>query len=80
MNQYVKRTQRDYPLSFKLAVVQQVEKGEMTSRQAQDRYGIQGSSTVQARKMVRESVETYNTRRPHLSLKYKTPDEVHQAF
>lgn len=35
---------------------------------------------VQARKMVRESVEIYNTRRPHLSLKYKTPDEVHQAF
>ena len=29
MNQYVKRTQRDYPLSFKLTVVQQVEKGEM---------------------------------------------------
>ncbi len=46
MNQYVKRTQRDYPLSFKLTVVQQVEKGEMTYRQAQDRYGIQGCSTV----------------------------------
>lgn len=48
MNQYVKRTQRDYPLSFKLAVVEQVEKGEMTYRQAQDRYGIQGSYTVMA--------------------------------
>ncbi len=24
-----KRTQRDYPLSFKIAVVEQVEKGEM---------------------------------------------------
>lgn len=46
MNQYVKRTQRDYPLSFKLAVVEQVEKGELTYRQAQDRYGIQGSHTV----------------------------------
>ncbi|AJI81105.1 transposase IS1669 [Yersinia enterocolitica] len=46
MNQYVKRTQRDYPLSFKLAVVEQVKKGEMTYRQAQDRYGIQGRSTV----------------------------------
>ncbi|MGX9334572.1 MULTISPECIES: IS3 family transposase [Klebsiella/Raoultella group] len=46
MNQYVKRTQRDYPLSFKLTVVEQVEKGEMTYRQAQDRYGIQGSHTV----------------------------------
>ncbi len=25
----LKRTQRDYPLSFKIAVVEQVEKGEM---------------------------------------------------
>ncbi|WP_189407039.1 hypothetical protein [Alteromonas halophila] len=29
-----KRTQRDYSLAFKLAVVEQVEKGEMTYRQA----------------------------------------------
>lgn len=41
-----KRTQRDYSLAFKLAVVEQVEKGEMTYRQAQERYGIQGRSTV----------------------------------
>lgn len=34
----------------------------------------------QAGKMVRESVEIYNAQRPHLSLKYKTPDEVHEAF
>lgn len=46
MKQYVKRTQRDYSLSFKLTVVEQVEKGEMTYRQAQERYGIQGCSTV----------------------------------
>lgn len=26
-----KRTQRDYPLSFKISVVEQVEKGELTS-------------------------------------------------
>ena len=41
-----KRSQRDYSLAFKLAVVDQVEKGEMTYKQAQDRYGIQGRSTV----------------------------------
>jgi transposase len=46
MNTYVKRTQRDYTLAFKLSVVEQVEKGELTYKQAQDRYGIQGSSTV----------------------------------
>ena len=46
MTSHVKRTQRDYSLTFKLAVVDQVEKGEMTYTQAQKRYGIQGSSTV----------------------------------
>ena len=33
----------------------------------------------QARTMVGESVRLYNERRPHLSLKYKTPDAVHRA-
>jgi transposase-like protein len=46
MNPQKKRTQRDYSLAFKLAVVDQVEKGEMTYKQAQARYGIQGRSTV----------------------------------
>ncbi|WP_042917692.1 IS3 family transposase, partial [Ralstonia pickettii] len=41
-----KRTQRDYTLAFKLAVVEQVEKGELTYKEAQRRYGIQGRSTV----------------------------------
>ena len=41
-----KRTQRDYNLGFKLAVINQVEKGEMTYKQAQKAYGIQGRSTV----------------------------------
>ena len=42
----IKRTQRDYTLAFKLAVVAQVEKGELTYKQAQARYGVQGRSTV----------------------------------
>ncbi|MEI8593862.1 IS3 family transposase [Photobacterium sp. Hal280] len=42
----IKRTQRDYTLGFKLAVVAQVEKGEMTYKQAQAHFGIQGRSTV----------------------------------
>ncbi|WP_442864008.1 IS3 family transposase [Alteromonas sp. ASW11-130] len=41
-----KRTQRDYTQAFKLAVVAQVEKGELTYKQAQAKYGIQGRSTV----------------------------------
>ncbi|TPH15019.1 integrase core domain-containing protein, partial [Litorilituus lipolyticus] len=32
------------------------------------------------RKMVKESIAIYNKRRPHMALKYKTPDEIHQAF
>lgn len=36
----------DYSLTFKLAVVDQVEKGELTYKKAQARYGIQGRSTV----------------------------------
>ncbi|MBE1300804.1 MAG: IS3 family transposase, partial [Alteromonadaceae bacterium] len=34
----------------------------------------------EARKMVKESVDIYNQRRPHTALKYKTPDEIHRAF
>jgi len=41
-----KRSQRDYTLGFKLSVIEQVEKGEMTYKQAQSIYGIQGRSTV----------------------------------
>ncbi len=41
-----KRTQRDYTLAFKLAIVESVEKGDMTYKQAQGIYGIQGKSTV----------------------------------
>lgn len=41
-----KRTQRDYTLAFKLAVVDEVEHGALTYQEAQAKYGIQGRSTV----------------------------------
>ena len=41
-----RRTQRDYTMGFKLLVVDAVEKGDMTYKQAQKIYGIQGRSTV----------------------------------
>ena len=41
-----KRTQRDYTMGFKLQIVAAVEKGDMTYKQAQKIYGIQGRSTV----------------------------------
>lgn len=34
---------------------------------------------IQAGRMVAESVKIYNGQWPHLSLKYKPPDAVHQA-
>ncbi len=41
-----KRTPRDNYLGFKLAVVDQIEKGELTYKQAQALYSILGRSTV----------------------------------
>ncbi len=46
MDSGAKRSQRDYTLTFKLSVVDQVEKGELSYKEAQRRYGIQGRSTV----------------------------------
>lgn len=43
---YVKRTQRDYSLSLKLQIVQQIERGELSTGAAQRKYGIQARSTV----------------------------------
>src|SRR6476469_8302558 len=46
MDRWVKKSQRDYPLAFKLELVALIEKGELTPLQAKQRYGVQGSSTV----------------------------------
>jgi transposase len=45
-NKHLKRTQRDYSLAFKLQIVDEVEKGHLTWKQSQTKYGIQGRSTV----------------------------------
>ncbi len=37
---YIKRTQRDYPLSFKLSVVREIEQGELSIRGALRKYGL----------------------------------------
>lgn len=41
-----KCTQRDYPLFFKIAVVELGEKGEMNYKQALHLYGIRGRFTI----------------------------------
>jgi transposase len=43
---YVKRSQRDYSLSLKLQIVQQIERGQLSTKSAQRSYGIQSRSTV----------------------------------
>jgi len=45
-SEYVRRTQKDYSMSFKLHVVQEVERGELTMISASRKYGIQGDHTV----------------------------------
>ena len=44
--QYLKRTQKDYSMSLKLQVVQEIERGELSTVAACRKYGIQARSTV----------------------------------
>lgn len=43
---YVKRTQKDYTMSFKLQIVQEIEQGNLSITQARKQYGIQSHGTV----------------------------------
>lgn len=43
---YKKRTQKDYSLSLKLQIVQEIEQGLLTITGALDKYGVQAASTV----------------------------------
>lgn len=43
---YIKRTQKDYSLSFKLQVVEEIESGRLDRLSAHLKYGIQARSTI----------------------------------
>lgn len=43
---YVKRTQKDYSMSFKLEVVEEIECGLLSVIGAARKYGVQGRATV----------------------------------
>lgn len=45
-NEYLRRSQKDYSMSFKLSVVCEIEHGEISVTGAQRKYGIQGNATV----------------------------------
>lgn len=43
---YVRRTQRDYSMSLKLQIVQEIERGILTPLEAKRKYAVQGDNTV----------------------------------
>lgn len=43
---YVKRTQKDYSISFKLQIVKEIESGQLDRLDACHKYGIQARSTI----------------------------------
>lgn len=45
-NEYRKRSQKDYTMSFKLSVVSEIEQGNLSVTYAKKKYGIQGNATV----------------------------------
>ena len=45
-SRYVKRTQKDYTMSFKLQIVQEIERGKLSITEATKNYGIQCRKTV----------------------------------
>jgi transposase InsO family protein len=81
-----RRSQRDYSLAFKLQVVSEVEKGELSYKQAQRKYGILKheflikdgfKNHLEAVDVIKESIEIYNHERPHLSCDMLTPNQTH---
>lgn len=53
---YVKRTQNDYSMSFKLSLVQEYETSQISFEALKRKYGIQGDSTI------RRWIEKYGNR------------------
>jgi transposase-like protein len=71
-SQYVKRTQRDYSYAFKMQIVQEVERGEISLNAAQRKYGIQGNATIKTWLLKYGSLDWEN--KSHLTLE-KTPEQ-----
>lgn len=73
------RTYNSYSLAFKLQVINEVEKGELTYQQAQIRYGIKGKSAVLLwlRKHGRLdwSISPVNQTKPVTNMKKKAPNK-----
>lgn len=73
--QRIKRSQRDYTLAFKISVVEEVEKGILSYKQAQRKYGIQGRSTVLVWLRKLGTLDWSLTQLRQLPSKEKTPEQ-----
>lgn len=71
----VKRTQKDYTLAFKLSVIEEVEKGSLTYKQAQRKYGIQGRTTVLVWLRKLGNLDWSLLKSNQMSSKEKTPEQ-----
>ncbi len=69
---YVKRTQKDYSISFKLQVVQEIEFGELSRTEACHKYGIQAKSTI--REWLRK-YGTFDWENQSINTVAKTPEQ-----
>jgi transposase InsO family protein len=54
---------------------------ERVNRKKKNEYLLNSVFTdfSQAEKSCKQAITLYNTRRPHLALKYKTPQQVHKT-
>jgi len=74
--QYLKRSQKDYSMSFKLAVVKEVEQGFISKRGAMRKYGIQGHGTITEWCRKYGTFDGYSI---HSSRQMKTPEQkIHE--
>ena len=72
---HLKRTQKDYSLSFKLQLIDEIEKGHLTYKQSQKKYGIQGRTTVLTWLRKHGNLEWKSS----LPMKKKTPkNQIHE--
>lgn len=70
---YTKRTQKDYSISFKLQVVQEIELGELSRTEACHKYGIQAKSTI--REWLRK-YGNFDWQNQSKTIMAKTPEQI----
>lgn len=68
---YVRRTQKDYSMSFKLSIVRSIELGEISESEAKKKYGIQGAGTLRQWRIKYGTFDLDN----QVSTAMKTPEQ-----